>query len=118
MSKIYLASSWRNLYQPAAVAMLRAFGHEVYDFRNPPGGIENGFRWSEIDPEWEKWTAADYRKNLTSPLAQRGFTSDFDGLMSECCCSPPVDLHILNLVGWQGLGNAQSSGRETDRSRS
>ena len=80
MSKIYLASSWRNLYQPAAVAMLRAFGHEVYDFRNPPGGIENGFRWSEIDPEWEKWTAADYRKNLTSPLAQRGFTSDFDGM--------------------------------------
>lgn len=78
--KIYLASSWRNAEQPQAVADLRAAGHDVYDFRNPPGGIPNGFKWSEIDPNWKAWSAADYRKMLKSPLAQRGFNSDFDGM--------------------------------------
>ena len=38
MSKIYVASSWRNPHQPAIVEELRVAGHEVYDFRNPPGG--------------------------------------------------------------------------------
>ena len=78
--RIYLASSWRNPLQPSSVELLRMAGHEVYDFRNPPGGIENGFRWSEIDPNWMKWTAAQYRDNLQAPLAQRGFNSDFDGM--------------------------------------
>lgn len=78
--KIYLASSWRNPDQPAAVASLREAGHEVYDFRNPPGGIENGFRWSELDPDWESWSAAAYREKLKAPLAQQGFNSDFDGM--------------------------------------
>ena len=78
--KIYLASSWRNPFQPSAVSELRAVGHEVYDFRNPPGGIENGFQWTAIDPNWQHWTAAEYRAALAHPLAQRGFNSDFDGM--------------------------------------
>ena len=32
---IYVASSWRNAYQPEVVARLRSEGHSVYDFRNP-----------------------------------------------------------------------------------
>jgi len=80
MAKLYLASSWRNPLQPQAVADLRAHGHDVYDFRNPPGGIPNGFRWSEIDPDWTRWTAAQYRCGLAHPLAQAGFKSDFDGM--------------------------------------
>lgn len=80
MARIYLASSWRNPDQPGAVAFLREAGHEVYDFRNPPGGIPNGFRWSEVDPEWEAWSAARYREKLAHPLAQQGFNSDFDGM--------------------------------------
>ena len=36
--KIYVASSWRNVYYPDVVAKLRKTGHEVYDFRNPPSG--------------------------------------------------------------------------------
>ena len=42
MARIYVASSWRNPYQPEVVAALRKAGHEVYDFRNPkdnPGGF-------------------------------------------------------------------------------
>ena len=80
MSKIYLASSWRNQEQPGAVALLRNAGHEVYDFRNPPGGIPDGFRWSELDGNWETWSAREYREKLSHPLAQRGFNSDFDGM--------------------------------------
>ena len=80
MTKIYLASSWRNPEQPAAVVRLREAGHEVYDFRNPPGGIKNGFRWSDVDPAWESWSAVAYRDRLRSPLAQQGFNSDFDGM--------------------------------------
>lgn len=78
--KIYLASSWRNSLQPTVLAQLRAGGHEVYDFRNPPGGIPNGFRWSEIDPDWKAWSAVAYRDKLKSPLAQRGFNSDLDAM--------------------------------------
>jgi len=78
--KIYLASSWRNELQPTILQILQGAGHEVYDFKNPPGGIPNGFRWSEIDPGWKDWSAADYRKNLQSPLAQQGFNSDFAGM--------------------------------------
>ena len=80
MAKIYLASSWRNAEQPSAVETLRAAGHQVYDFRHPPGGIENGFRWSEVDPAWESWSARAYRDRLKHPLAQQGFNSDFDGM--------------------------------------
>ena len=80
MTKVYLASSWRNVEQPNAIISLRDAGHEVYDFRNPPGGIPNGFRWSELDPEWQSWTAAHYRINLRKPLARRGFLSDFNGM--------------------------------------
>ena len=36
MAKIYVASSWRNVFQQDVVAILRDLGHEVYDFKNPP----------------------------------------------------------------------------------
>ena len=36
MARIYVASSWRNQYFPEVVKKLREYGHEVYDFRNPP----------------------------------------------------------------------------------
>ena len=78
--KIYLASSWRNTAQPSAVEVLRSHGHEVYDFRHPPNGIPNGFRWADLDPEWESWSAAVYREKLRLPLARQGFASDFNGM--------------------------------------
>lgn len=39
MAKIYVASSWRNPYQPEVVAALRKTGYEVYDFRNPKDNV-------------------------------------------------------------------------------
>lgn len=44
MAKIYVASSWRNKYYSEVVDTLRAAGHEVYDFRNPPHGGNGVYR--------------------------------------------------------------------------
>jgi hypothetical protein len=73
--RIYVASSWRNTYQPAVVQVLRAAGHEVYDFRHPAPG-DDGFAWTEIDPAWLSWTPAQYRAALQHPRAHVGFTHD------------------------------------------
>lgn len=81
---IYVASSWRNKLQPDIVAALRSLGHNVYDFRNPPGRA--GFGWREIDPNWEAWTPAEYRAALQHPIAKAGYESDIGALRScEVC---------------------------------
>jgi len=76
---IYLASSWRNEYQPHLVATLRAAGHEVYDFRNPAPD-NDGFHWGEVDPDWETWSPDEYRHALQSPRAEKGFNFDMEAL--------------------------------------
>lgn len=75
MSRIYVASSWRNEYQPAIVERLKTIGHEVYDFRNPEPG-NNGFRWSDVSVVGEHMSARQYREALKHPLAARGFGFD------------------------------------------
>lgn len=74
--KIYVASSWRNVQQPAVVDALRRAGHDVYDFKNPEGG-DNGFHWSEIDPGWQGWTPDQFRAALDHPVARAGYGKDF-----------------------------------------
>lgn len=82
--KIYVASSWRNAQQQDVVAALRALGHDVYDFKNPPNA--SGFSWSEIDPAWKSWTAEAFLKGLDDPRADEGFQSDMDALMGADAC--------------------------------
>ena len=77
--KIYLASSWRNEYQPTLVTHLREGGYRVYDFRHPEPG-NDGFSWSSIDPKWAEWSANEYRKALQNPVAQDGFRRDMAAL--------------------------------------
>lgn len=76
--RIYLASSWRNEHQPVVLNALRSYGHEVYDFRNPPG--RTGFQWSEIDPNWQQWSTSEYLSALLHPISGAGFKSDFDAM--------------------------------------
>lgn len=79
--QIYVASSWRNGYQPAVVEALREDGHIVYDFRNPPGGT--GFSWREVDPAWSMGDPVEvdtYRAMLAHPISLAGFDADFDGM--------------------------------------
>lgn len=82
--KIYVASSWRNGYQPIVVQFLRNQGHEVYDFRNPPKGT--GFDWGDIDENWLSWSTEDFVKALQHPIAADGFDSDFSGMAWADVC--------------------------------
>ena len=116
--KIYVASSWRNQFQPEVVAELRAVGHEVYDFRGPGDGWGDsgqgvgGFSWSEVDPEWQRWpeNVSRYLDGLEHPRAVEGFARDMDALKrAQVCvmvmpCGPSASME----AGW-----AMGSGRRT-----
>ena len=54
-------------------------GHEVYDFRNP-NQEDGGFHWSDVDPDWEKWSSDKFIDELEHPLASKGFATDMEGL--------------------------------------
>jgi hypothetical protein len=80
VSRIYVASSWRNPLQQDVVRVLRDAGHEVYDFRNPKPG-DKGFGWSQLGMgDWRDWSPADIRDALQHPRAQAGFKSDHDAM--------------------------------------
>lgn len=77
--KLYVASSWRNPHQPGVVEALRESGHDVYDFRNPAPG-NNGFAWSDIEPDWQEWDAVRFRDALEHRIAERGFELDWNAM--------------------------------------
>lgn len=89
--RVYVASSWRNPYQPEVVRALRADGHEVYDFREPaPGNV--GFSWSQLDsslpvgPADLVLPAEQIREMLDHPVADDGFALDMGALnWCEAC---------------------------------
>lgn len=49
--KVYVASSWRNSYQPEVVKALRLSGHDVYDFCQPNTGGPQEQREKEMADE-------------------------------------------------------------------
>ncbi len=111
--KIYLASSWRNVYQPEVVRALRQNNHLVYDFRNPtvdfpnPNQDAHGFHWSDIDSEWQSWSPAQYRQALNHPLAKQGYASDKGALdwADTCVLVLPSGRSAHLEAGWcAGMG--------------
>lgn len=108
--RIYVASSWRNIYQPAVVALCRKAGHEVYDFRNPGPG-DNGFGWSEIDPAWKSWDFKRYRELLRDhPRAQQGFDLDMNALRE---CEACLLVYPCGKSAHLELGWAAGAGKHT-----
>lgn len=105
--KIYVASSWRNLLQPAIVSMLRSGGHDVYDFRHPAPGV-SGFAWSEIDPNWKTWTPSQYREALHHPVAARGYGYDIGAL--NACDAVVYVLPCGRSASWE-FGYAMGQGK-------
>jgi hypothetical protein len=73
MSKIYVASSWRNPHYPPVVEALRKDGHEVYDFKNPVPNT--GFRWEQC-AVGDVYDIPNYFKALKTERAKEGFASD------------------------------------------
>ena len=115
--KIYVASSWRNLLQPAIVIALQRCGHKVYDFRNPipdwtdegVGSPEPGFAWSSIDPNWKNWTAPEYREALQHPLAVKGYGHDIAAL--KACDACVLVLPSGRSASWE-FGYAMGQGKQ------
>ena len=101
MARIYVASSWRNAYYPEVVKRLREFGHEVYDFRNPPQG-GHGFHWTDIDPNCTEWTFAEYADGLTHPTAEKQFANDIEALewADTCVLVLPCGRSAHTEAGW------------------
>lgn len=84
--RIYVASSWRNEHQPRIVETLRAYGHEVYDFKNPAPG-QKGFGWrdcggqsAEDGPGKGAMTIDSYAEAINTDRAREGFAFDIDAL--------------------------------------
>ena len=82
MTKVYVATSWRNPFQEDVVTALRKESFSVYDFRHPEPG-DDGFHWSEIDDEWRSWTPDQYIAHLNHPLANKGYEHDENGLITS-----------------------------------
>ena len=101
MAKIYVASSWRNQYYSAVVDRLREAGHEVYDFRNPPPGT-GGFHWSDVDPNYIKWSVDQYREGMKSPKAKQQFSNDIQALewADTCVLVLPCGRSAHTEAGW------------------
>jgi hypothetical protein len=108
--KVYVASSWKNeTLQPTVVSGLRKLGCEVYDFRHPKPG-DDGFSWSEIDPQWRSWNMAQFRDALGHPLAVDGFKSDMDALKA---CDACVLVLPCGKSAHLELGYAVGAGKKT-----
>ena len=101
MTRIYVASSWRNEYYPEVVQKLRDSGFDVYDFRNPPSGDE-GFHWCNVSDKWLDWTPEEYRDNLMHPLAERQFGNDIKAMEScdICVLVLPCGRSAHTEAGW------------------
>lgn len=86
MSRIYLATSWRNTYHFTVLNHLQALGHEVYNFKSsepmPAGGPQpTSFGWDELDLYYKSWDPRQYRDFLvTSQRAAAGYLGDFRGM--------------------------------------
>jgi hypothetical protein len=97
--KIYVASSFKNRFQPFVVEHLRLAGHEVYDFRTAAA-----FSWSSIDENWRDWNVKTYMEALVHPLSNIGFTSDINGvnwcdacvLVLPCGLSAGIEAGIIH----------------------
>ena len=97
--KVYVASSWRNTFQPDVVKALRSDGHEVYDFKD-----SEGFHWTEVDGGWQDWPSdiPKYLIGLQHPCAERGFKRDMTALQhcDVCVYVMPCGVSASLEAGW------------------
>jgi len=118
--RVYVASSWRNLLQPAIVTMIRGMGHQVYDFRNPKGDMwperhfddypDAGFAWKQLGEGWQSWSPEDYREALKHPIAQRSYQADILAVKTADVCV--LVLPSGRSASWE-LGYSLAAGKRT-----
>jgi len=105
MTKIYLATSWRNESYYRVLHLLRGAGHVVYDFR------EKAFRFDAIaDKPWDTMGWEDQFGLLSNPLAEEAFDKDFSALRN---CDVVVMLYPCGNDAHLELGFAKGFGLGT-----
>lgn len=73
MSRIYIASSWKNPYQQQLVEELRKRGHKVYDFKHPCGRNDSVV-----------WESVSVTQNLRSAYKENCLKGDeFKRMLSD-----------------------------------
>ena len=99
--KIYVASSWRNIHQPAMVECLRASGFDVYDFKNPQIG-DYGFAWIETGIQGDPVYLDELAMALQTPRARAGFNNDSDAMdwADACVLVLPCGRSAHLEAGW------------------
>lgn len=98
-SRIYVASSWKNTFQPDVVEALREAGHDVYDFKNPDNNT--GFAWHQVGITIP-CTVEEYKAGLNHPRAAQGFMSDFRAMRwaDTCVLVLPCGRSAHLELGW------------------
>lgn len=86
MSKIYIASSWKNAESVRNLAqILRIHGHEVFDFTDTDNHPDNLDKFVFGARQWAEHSGKspdeiEYKDFLTWPPTQRAFKSDKAGI--------------------------------------
>ena len=82
MLSLYVASSWRNDRYPDVIAALQSAGHAVLDWR----ADDAAFSWRDLDPNWQSWSPATFRRMLGHPVAVKGFARDLAKMKQADAC--------------------------------
>ena len=93
MSRIYIASSWKNGVQPVLVSELRKRGHKVYDFRHPAGRNDKNV-WEAVTLAlglFRKWkqsslSTMDFIRMLRHKEAMKRFNEHFAAMSDADTC--------------------------------
>lgn len=107
---VYVASSWRNPVQPAIIKVLEAAHIACYDFRNPEPD-NNGFRWTDIDPDMRPRCPCDHTKGAHGFCGAHGEAPYFLHEGNKTCNCPKIDavspetyLRVIeDPVAWAGF---------------
>lgn len=110
-TRIYVASSWRNQYQPAVVARLKAEGFAVYNVYEggKPVPDDHNFDWFKtgLSPEKNYPSPEKFRDALDHPAACASFVKDMAALhgCDVCVLVLPSGRSAHLEAGWaQGAG--------------
>lgn len=109
--RIYVASSWKNLFQPSAVSDLVAEGHDVFDFRHPAPG-NDGFQWRNTVPGFnpESCDVEQFEEVMQHPVAKRGAALDTSALIwCDAClmvlpCGSSSHIELGHAIGAGKIG--------------
>lgn len=78
---VYIASSWKNTFQPAVISVIENAGIDCYDFKHPEP-LNDGFHWSNVLGKDYK-PSIPYRTYITAlgnSAAEEGFQRDFQAM--------------------------------------